>query len=62
MARCLDVQVETSYLNTANDVQLKSMARPGDIVKTLGIKPVGQIGAPTVFVHNAGRYLRPHLW
>jgi hypothetical protein len=35
-----------------------SITRSGDIAKTLGFKPVGQIGAPTNFVHNAGRYLR----
>ncbi len=38
------------------------LGRLGDIAKTLGIKPVGQIGAPTDFVQNAGRYLRPHEW
>ncbi len=35
------------------------MARLGDIAKTLGIKPVGQIGAPAVLFKTPNGILDP---
>jgi hypothetical protein len=37
------------------------LVQPEDIAKTLGIKPVGQIGAPADIFQYAERYLR-HLF